>query len=73
MVTLDSLGTTIQKTRKAQGLTQEALAGACGVGKRFISELENGKPTCQVGKVFSVLATLGISVTLTPPHTGKQP
>jgi hypothetical protein len=36
---------------------------------RFIIELEQGKPTCQFEKVLTVLNTLGIRITLTPPAT----
>jgi transcriptional regulator with XRE-family HTH domain len=43
------LGSAIRRARKAQGLKQATLAGLCNTGLRFISELENGKPTCQLG------------------------
>ena len=38
-----------------------------GTGLRFIIELEKGKDTCQLGKVLTVLNTLGVGVNLTPP------
>ena len=38
---------------------------AAGTGLRFIKDLENGKPTCAMEKVLTVLSTLGIQVTLT--------
>ena len=47
------------------------LAGACGVGLRFIVDLEAGKPTAQIGKALQVLAGLGVTMTLTPPPEGK--
>lgn len=34
---------------------------------RFIIDLEKGKETCEVGKVLTILNTLGIKVNLTPP------
>jgi HTH-type transcriptional regulator/antitoxin HipB len=52
----------IRQSRKLQGLTQEDLAGLSGLGRRFISELENGKQTAQIGKVFVVLNILGIGL-----------
>lgn len=56
------LGITIRRARKAQGLTQEQLSAACGVGARFIRELEQGKETCQIGKALIVLNMLGLNV-----------
>lgn len=60
-----ALGSYIRKVRKAQHLTLEEVANACGVGKRFLSELERGKPTVQLGKVLTILAVLRISLELT--------
>jgi y4mF family transcriptional regulator len=59
-----SLGTLIKQVRKSQGLTQEQLAAACGLGRRFIVELERGKPTSQIGKIMQVLSALGLSLHL---------
>lgn len=58
----ENLGKVIRDTRKAQGLTQDELAGMTGTGRRFISDLENGKDTAQLGKVLLVLAALGIAL-----------
>ncbi len=65
------IGALVRATRKASGLRQDELAGACGVGLRFIVDLEAGKPTAQIGKVLEVLAGLGVTMTLTPPVVGK--
>lgn len=46
-----SLGDVIRQQRKSQGATQVEFASLCGVGVRFISDLENGKPTVEMGKV----------------------
>jgi transcriptional regulator with XRE-family HTH domain len=45
--------------RKAQGLTQREFADIAGVGVRFVSELERGKSTAEVGLVLEVLANAG--------------
>ena len=58
------IGQIIRTTRKDQGLNQEQLATTAGVGTRFIRELEQGKDSCHLGKVLSVLSMLGIKVTL---------
>jgi y4mF family transcriptional regulator len=61
------IGHTVRTTRKAAGLRQDQLAGAAGVGLRFIVDLEAGKPTAQIDKTLQVLAALGCSVDLIPP------
>jgi len=65
----EDLGTVVKKERKALGLTQAELALASGTGMRFISDLENGKPTCQIGKTLNVLKTLGIRLAMSSPHS----
>ncbi len=69
--TTEQIGKLVRQTRKALGATQKDLALTSGTGLRFIIELEKGKQTCQVGKVLTVLNTLGISINLTPPTTGE--
>lgn len=59
---ITSLGALVKQVRKSQGLTQEQLAAACGLGRRFIVELERGKPTSHIGKVLQVLSALGLSL-----------
>lgn len=59
-----SLGALIRKERKAQGLTQEQLAGLTGVGVRFVRELEAGKESCQLGRALQVAASLGMRVSI---------
>lgn len=61
------LGDLIRKVRKSQGVTQKDLALTAGVGLRFISDLENGKETCEIAKVLIVLDTLAINVRLEIP------
>ena len=65
--TPESIGRLIRSTRKALGVTQRDLAMTSGTGLRFIIDLEKGKPTCHLGKVLTVLHTLGIKVKLSPP------
>ena len=56
------LGELIMHERKAQGLAQTQLAGLSGVGITFLSNLENGKQTAELGKTLNVLATLGLVI-----------
>ena len=56
------IGELIRTTRKAQGISQEQLAGVASTGTRFISDLENGKGTIQVQKLLKVLDALGLGL-----------
>lgn len=58
------LGELIKQQRKLIGLTQSQVALACGVGIRFISDLENGKPTCHIGKSLLVIESIGFNISL---------
>lgn len=72
-LTPEQLGQLVKQTRKAMGVTQKDLALTSGTGLRFIIELEKGKPTCQIGKVLTVLHTLGIKLSLSsPPNQGGR-
>jgi HTH-type transcriptional regulator/antitoxin HipB len=61
------IGRIVRETRKKLGVTQKDLALTSGTGLRFVIELEKGKPTCEIGKALTVVQTLGIRITLTPP------
>ncbi len=65
--TTSSIGELILSTRKGLGVSRKDLALTSGTGARFISDIEKGKETCEIGKVLRVLQTLGIRLTLTPP------
>ena len=52
----------VKEARKKQKLTQVELAQLSNLGTRFISDLENGKPTCEIDKVLKVVANLGIKL-----------
>lgn len=61
-VTMAVIGIAVRKKRKEDGLTLADAAALCGVGYRFLSDLENGKATAQIGKVPKVMAALGLDV-----------
>jgi y4mF family transcriptional regulator len=64
MLKTEHIGEAVRAQRKALALTQIEAAGLCGVGERFLRELELGKPTVQLGKVLQVLSGLGMSLSL---------
>ena len=65
--TLD-LGRLVKRRRQQLGLNQADLALASGTGVRFISDLENGKATCQSGRSLQVLAALGLRLSIHLPN-----
>jgi y4mF family transcriptional regulator len=71
--TIQEIGQMIRESRKRLGVTQKDLALTSGTGLRFVIDLEKGKETCQIGKVLTVLNTLGIRIALTLPAVpGKE-
>jgi HTH-type transcriptional regulator/antitoxin HipB len=72
LLTPETIGKTIRNTRKKIGVTQKDLALTSGTGLRFVIDLEKGKPTCHIGKVLTVLQTLGIELTLKAPHLSGE-
>ncbi|RYD61112.1 MAG: transcriptional regulator [Verrucomicrobiaceae bacterium] len=60
------LGDLVRQRRKELRMNQGSLAMVSGTGLRFISELERGKETCEVGKTLQVLENLGIEITVKP-------
>jgi y4mF family transcriptional regulator len=58
----EALGQRVRQAREALGMTQAAFADAAGVGRRFVSELENGKATLELGKVMAVCAAAGLDL-----------
>ncbi|MBN1957582.1 MAG: helix-turn-helix transcriptional regulator [Desulfuromonadales bacterium] len=65
----EQLGALIRQVRKRQGITQEDLSSLVGVGPRLIGEIERGKPTAEIGKVFQLLAGLGLVISIAPRTT----
>ena len=57
-----AFGTLLRRRRGELGLNQSDLALATGVGRRFIIDLEAGKPSCHIGKALLVAEALGIRV-----------
>lgn len=62
----EEFGAAIRNARKAAGLTQADVAALCQVGTRFLSDLENGKASIQLGKALQVLRALGLTLSLSP-------
>jgi transcriptional regulator with XRE-family HTH domain len=53
-------GAMVREQREALKMRQDDVALATGVGRRFILELEAGKPSCQLGRALVVAAAVGL-------------
>lgn len=62
------LGTAVRQARREAGLTQGELAARAGVSRPWLSQLENGKRSVEMGKVLAVLAALDLYV-----DVGREP
>ncbi len=60
-------GVIIRTLRKRAGIRIDDFALTAGVSKQFITDLENGKATVQMGKVLELLRRLGVKVGLDLP------
>lgn len=60
------LGEMIQRRRKNMDMTQQEFADLCGVGRRVVSEIENGKGTAQFDKIMALCLGAGIDLIAVP-------
>ena len=61
-----SFGETIRRRRRELGYTQAFLSEFSGFSVTFISDLENGKSTAELGKAIYLANLLGLDCSLTP-------
>jgi transcriptional regulator with XRE-family HTH domain len=66
------LGLLLRAVRTSQGLLLEDLAGCAKVGHVFVRDVEHGKDTVQMGRVFKLLDEIGISVHLDIPDDAVE-
>ena len=57
-----SLGQTIRNRRKELSYTQKYISEITGFSMSFLSDLENGKATCEIGKTLHLLNLLGLNI-----------
>ena len=57
-----SLGNAIRSRRKELNYTQGYISEITGLSVSFLSDLENGKPTAEIGKTIEVINLLGLDI-----------
>jgi HTH-type transcriptional regulator / antitoxin HipB len=60
-------GAALREARRLRGLRLEDAAAGAGVGVRFLSELERGKPTSRLGETLRVASSLGLCISIEDP------
>jgi len=56
------LGIALKNRRKSLGFTQTDISERSGLSASFISEVENGKETAELGKVILLISILGLNI-----------
>lgn len=57
-----SLGKAIAIRRKQLNYTQVYISQVTGLSTSFLSDLENGKPTAEIGKTIQLINLLGLDL-----------
>lgn len=65
-------GELVRSERRAAGLRQEDLALLANIGRRFVIDLEAGKPTCEIGKALQVAQVLKIRFSASADGNGGK-
>jgi len=68
---ITELGALIRARRLEASTRQADAAALAGVGVRFLSEVERGKESAEIGRVFGLLERLGLELWVLP--RGRQP
>jgi transcriptional regulator with XRE-family HTH domain len=64
--TAGDLGKMMRAHRKSQHFTLEKISGLSHSSMRFLSEVERGKETAELGKVLDVLNKMGLEIYIWP-------
>ena len=56
------IGRIVRQERKRRRMSQAEFAALCGVGRRFLVELERGKPSLRTDRMIDVLSNAGIAL-----------
>jgi transcriptional regulator with XRE-family HTH domain len=57
-----ALGRLLQQARLAQGLSQQQVAEALGISQSYVSELEGGKTSLALMRIFEIMRLTGMKL-----------
>ena len=63
-LTSEDLGRFLADVRVERGRTQQELADDLGITRRYLYEIESGKPSLYTERLFALLRTLGVRLVL---------
>ena len=66
------LGQVMREFRKSNDVTLQTMSGLSTLSMRFLSELERGKETAELGKALKALNLLGLEVVIQPRGFSKK-
>ena len=69
--TATDLGAFIRERRIKLGMDQSGLAEKAGTSRKWVVEVEQGKPRVEIGLVLRTLKTLGVFLDITVDRTQK--
>ena len=62
--TMKELGELLRDVRKSSNVTQGTIAGMANWGGRYVSDVENGKPTVRAQMLFDLIGWLGLEIVI---------
>lgn len=65
--TARDIGILVKEARNRRGLSQAALAKMINTTQTWVSWIENGKPSAEIGSVLLALTTLGVEMNFDLP------
>lgn len=68
----DQFGEAIRLFRKRRGLTQQQVANRAGCSLMFVSNLERGKATAELGKALAILDVLEVELTFSDRKSHQE-
>ena len=63
-----ALGRLLQQARLARGLSQQQVAAELGISQAYVSELESGKTSLALTRVFDVMRLTGMTLSAEVPE-----
>lgn len=70
--TVADLGLALRATRRCSKVRLDDLAQIAGVSKQFVSDVEYGKPTVQLGLTLKLLVEMGVTMSLDIPQEAQE-
>jgi len=72
ITSVEQIGQIARQVRKDYGIRQDDMAEAINASHVYLRDVENGKGTVQIGRLFHLLSELGIHVYLDAPPPPRR-